>query len=471
MRNLLLQRKNRYAYADVLRVCLPLVLSMSATTAMEFTDRAFLSNYSIEAISAAVPASISAYLFMAFFGGIGSYAGVFIAQYYGSGAMDRIGRVLWQSIWLCLFSGVFFWLLALFAAKPVFTFAGHEPAVRELEEIYFSILCKGGMLQVAATTLATFFTGRGITRPVMIITVISVVVNIPLDYALIYGRWGLPELGIAGAGMATVSAWSVSCLLFIALIFTRNHNRNFGVLQNKGFDRVLFLRFLRYGIPGSLQFTLDILAFTLFILLVGRIGTLELAATNIVLSINALAFMPSMGVSQGISVMVGQALGRAKPNEARRAVWSSVHLLLLYILAIDLGFIFFPEIVLLPFIHAVPATSVLPITELCVSLLRVVSAYLFMDALYMIFSGALKGAGDTRFLMISVGVSSFFFLILPVYCGITRFNMGIIGAWLCVLLFVGILFALSAVRYRAGKWQKMLVIEREARTKAAKRNT
>ncbi|MFV0438342.1 MAG: MATE family efflux transporter [Desulfopila sp.] len=457
-----MQRQSRYPYSEVLRVCLPLVLGMSATTAMEFTDRAFLSNYSIEAISAAIPASISAFLFMAFFGGIGNYGGVFIAQYYGSGAMDRIGRVLWQSIWLCLFASVVFWLLAFFASEPLFAFAGHAPAVRILEERYFTILCMGGGLQVAATVLATFFTGRGITRPVMLITTISVAINIPLDYALIYGRWGLPELGIEGAGIATVSAWGVSCLLFAALIFTRDHDRRFGVYQNRGFDGKLFRRLLRYGIPGSLQFTLDILAFTLFILLVGRIGTRELAATNIVLAINALAFMPSMGVSQGISVMVGQALGRTRPVEAKGAVASAARLLLLYILVVDLGFIFFPELVLQPFLHAVPAESVEQITALCVDLLQVVAAYLFMDALYMIYSGALKGAGDTRFLMISVGITSLTVLVVPVYFGITRFGMGVIGAWLWVLVFVIVLFTLSAARYFGGKWQKMLVIEQEA---------
>ncbi len=454
--------KNRYAYNDVLQICLPLVLSMSATTVMEFTDRVFLSNYSIEAISAAVPAGITSFLFIAFFGGIGGYAGVFIAQYYGSGARDRIGRVLWQGIYFTLFSGLLFWLLALFATKPIFAFAGHEVAVRELEEIYFSILCKGAIFHVAGNTLATFFTGRGFTRPVMIITIISVLLNIPLDYALIYGHWGMPEMGIAGAGIATVSAWFIISLLLAVLIFTRKNNKQFGLLTNCQFDWPLFKRLLRFGIPGSLQFTLDILAFTLFILLVGRIGTLELAATNIVLSINAVAFMPSMGVSQGVSIMVGQALGRRDPGAAKRAVWSSIHLLLLYILVIDLSFIFFPEQVLAPFIHGADSSSIAAITETSTLLLQIIAAYLFLDSLYMVFSGALKGAGDTRFLMMSVGISSMLFLVFPVYFGITLFSMNITEAWTCVLLFIVVLFILSAGRYKVGKWQTMLVIEKNA---------
>lgn len=451
-------------YREIIRVCLPLVMGISATTVMEFTDRAFLANYSLEAISAATPAGIAAFLFMAFFGGVGGYAGVFIAQYSGSGAHERIGRVLWQGIYFSIFSGLIFWALSAWAAGPLFRLAGHSPEVQVLEEIYFTILCRGAILHVAVATLSTFFTGRGLTRPVMVISLIGMLINVPLDYALIFGRWGMPEMGIAGAAIATVASWAISLLLLIVLIFTREHDRCFAVFSSRRFDREIFLRLMRFGIPGSLQFSIDILAFTVFILLVGRIGTVELAATNIVLSINALAFMPSMGVSQGISILVGQALGRRRPDQARQAVWSGIHMLLIYIGIIDLFFIFCPETVLLPFIAADQDQAVsAQVLENAVDILRIVSAYLFFDALYMVFSGALKGAGDTRFLMLCVGIASLACLILPVGWGIASFGMGIHTAWLCVLLFVFVLFLLSAGRYRKGKWQKMFVIEDSAR--------
>jgi multidrug resistance protein, MATE family len=449
-------------YRDVLRVCLPLVLGMSATTVMEFTDRIFLSNYSIEAISAVVPAGITAYLFLAFLGGITGYAGVFIAQYFGSGSTTRIGAVLWQGIYFTLFSALVCWLLAILATGPIFTFAGHADDVRLLEEVYFSILCKGAFLHIAVCTLSTFFTGRGITRPVMIITLIGVGVNIPLDYALIYGKWGLPELGVTGAATATVMAWGVNFLLLAVLTFTPQNNKDFGVFSAWQIDWKLLLRLLHFGIPGSLQFTLDILAFTIFILLVGRIGTEQLAATNIVLSINAVAFMPSMGVSQGITVMVGQALGRKNILEAQTSVRKAIHLLLAYIICIDLLFIFLPEPILTLFIReAGGAGSINTVMDTGIQLLRIISAYLLLDALYMVFSGALKGAGDTRFLMFSIGISSLFCLILPVYFGINHFGMGVQAAWSCVLLFIIVLFLLSAGRYKTGKWKKMLVIEKE----------
>jgi len=451
-------KNNRYQ--EVTAVCLPLVLSMSAATLMTFTDRVFLANYSLNAISAALPASITSYLFVAFFGGVGGYAGVFIAQYTGRGSHLKVGKVLWQGIYFTLASGIFFWLLALFATEPIFSLAGHSEEVQELERIYFSLLCNGAIFSVATVTLSTFFTGRGLTRPVMLITFFAVAINIPLDYALIFGYGIIPELGIKGAAIATVTAWIIEVVFLVVLIFTRIHNHLYGVFTGYQFDRAIFTRLMLFGIPGSLQFTLDILAFTLFVLIVGRIGTLELAATNIVISINSLAFMPSMGISQGVSVLVGQALGRKKPKQAVSFVWSATQLLAVYIICIDLLFIFAPEFVLAPFISEQQTIAdQIVILDLCKRLLHIISAYLLFDGLYMVFSGALRGAGDTRFMMWAIALISLTCFVLPVFIGVQFFKMTIISAWLLVMLFIFLLFIISGWRYRSGTWKKMLVIE------------
>lgn len=440
-------------------------MSMSATTVMEFTDRVFLSNYSVNAISAVAPAGITAYLFMAFLGGVAGYSQVFIAQYYGAGKNSRIGSTLWQGIYFSLCSGIIFWALSWFAAEPIFRIAGHPPEIFSLEVLYFNILCRGAVFHVAMNALSAFFAGRGITRPVMIFHIFGMLINIPLDYALIFGAWGLPELGVQGAALATVAAWLIITVLLTVFIFTPPNIERYNLLSTWTFDKNLFLRFMKFGIPGSLQFTLDILAFTVFILLVGRIGKYELAATNIVISINALAFMPSMGVSQGVSALVGQALGRGKPHDARAVAWSSAHLLLIYILCVDMLFIFYPDKLLMLFIpHGQSEEEYRQILFLAVPLLRIVSIYLIFDAMYMVFSGVLKGAGDTRFIMWCIGLASFFCMIAPVYFGITYLSFTIGQAWYCVLVFIGTLFLIAAVRYRKGKWQRMLVIERDAVT-------
>ena len=193
-------------YREVLRVSLPLVVSMSSTMIMEFTDRIFLANYSLDAIAAALPAGITSFLFISFFMGTAQYLNVFVAQYTGSGTLHRVGAVLWQGIYFSVLSGVAMAGL-YFLAEPLFRLGGHSPEVQALEVVYFRILCLGSGILIIGTSLSCFFSGRGRTRPVMILNMIGTLFNIPLDYALINGIWIFPEWGIRGAAIATVMSW------------------------------------------------------------------------------------------------------------------------------------------------------------------------------------------------------------------------------------------------------------------------
>ncbi|MGD2186694.1 MAG: MATE family efflux transporter [Desulfobacterales bacterium] len=446
-------------YREVFRISLPLVVSMSSTMIMEFTDRIFLANYSLDAIAAALPAGITSYLFISFFLGTAQYLNVFVAQYTGSGTLHRVGAVLWQGIYFSVLSGAAMACL-YFLAEPLFGVSGHSPEVQALEVIYFRILCLGSGILITGTSLSCFFSGRGLTRPVMIINMAGTLFNIPLDYALINGFWFFPQWGILGAGIATVMSWSLVTLVFGLMVFTRKNDRVFKVISHRTFETSLFGRLMRYGVPSAIQFSMDIFAFTFFILMVGRIGKLELAVTNIVLSINSLAFMPMMGFSLGTSTLVGQALGRNRVNEALAATRATIHIVLGYIFLLLLLFLLVPHPLLELFRpHHMTPEGYTAIREAGTILLRFVAAYLFFDALYMVCIGVLKGAGDTRFIMWSIGLLSLAVMILPIYIGVELFGAGLYYAWSCATLFVFCLFASSFWRYLQGRWKKMRVIE------------
>lgn len=451
------RKKSRYR--DVSKVCVPLVTGMAATTVMEFTDRIFLAHYSVNAISAVVPAGVTAFLLLCFFGGIAGYTSVFIAQYQGSGQSEKIGLILWQGIFFTFFSGVVLLLSAFFATGPFFSLIGHSLEIRILEIRYFKILCQGGVLHVLIQTLSGFFTGRGMTRPVMIANIVGMVVNIPLNYAMINGIWGAPELGITGAGIATVVSWGVTVLCLALSVFTSSFVRQFRLLEMIEFDREIFIRLLRFGAPGALQFSLDIFAFTFFILIVGRMGTVPLAASNIVLSISSIAFMPALGFSFGMSSMTGQALGKGEPGVARAAIWSGIHLLILYTILLDCFFVFAPETIIALFMTpGEMGGEYEKILQMGSTLLRMVSVYVLLDVFYMIFAAALKGAGDTRFLLCLLFWGSLVCMILPLSIGIRFLGMGIYAAWSCIIVFIGFLAVATALRYHGRKWEGMLVI-------------
>ena len=455
-------KKEAKPYREVLRVSLPLVVSMSSTMIMEFTDRIFLANYSLDAIAAALPAGITSFLFISFFLGTAQYINVFVAQYTGSGKLQRVGAVLWQGIYFSILSAVAMAAL-YFLAEPLFRLGGHSPEVQVLEVIYFRILCLGSGILIIGTSLSCFFSGRGRTRPVMIINMIGTLFNIPLDYALINGIWIFPEWGIRGAAIATVMSWSLMTIIFALMVFTRKNDRIFKVRSQHAFEADLFGRLMRYGMPSAIQFCMDIFAFTFFLLMVGRIGKLELAVTNIVLSINSLAFMPMMGFSLGTSTLVGQALGRNRVDQALAATRATIHIVLFYIFWLLLLFLFVPQPLLELFRpnHMSPE-SYAAIRQAGVILLRFVSVYIFFDALYMVCIGVLKGAGDTRFIMWSIGLLSLVVMILPVFIGVELFGAGLYYAWSCATCFIFFLFAASFWRYRQGRWKKVRVIEQTA---------
>jgi len=454
------QKKSRYR--EVSRICIPLVTGMAATTVMEFTDRIFLSHYSVDAISAVVPAGVTAFLVLVFLGGIASYISVFIAQYSGAGRLDKIGATLWQGIFFTLFSGIILLLIAAFVSKPLFALVAHGMEIQLLEEQYFSILCQGGILHVAIQTLSGFFTGRGMTRPVMIANILGMVVNIPLNYCLIFGAWIFPELGIVGAAIATVVSWGVIILCLAPPIFAKRFRKDFRLMETCRVDWKIMKRILKYGVPGALQFSLDVFAFTFFIPIVGRMGTMPLDGSNIVISISSLAFMVALGFSFGISSLVGQSLGAGKPQEARSAVWSGIHILMAYTLMLDACLIFFSEPIVALFIDVEDVGgNYQELLEMASVLLKFVAVYILFDVFYMTFTAALKGAGDTRFLLILISCATILLMLTPLIVGINYFGMGIYMAWSCIVVFIGSLALLTSLRFRGGKWENMLVIAEE----------
>ena len=446
-------------YREVLAISLPLVASMGSITVMQFTDRVFLANYSVDAIAAALPAGIASFTFIAFFMGVANYTNVFVAQYTGARAFNRVGAALWQGIYFSLAAAA---LLALmcFVSDSLFDLIGHSPHIRSLEVTYFNILTLGAGLVVLNSAMACFYTGRGLTWTVMLVNMAGAALNIPLDYCLIYGVGPFPKLGIVGAGIATVIASATITVLFIILIFRKRNRSRFATWQARAFDRELFGRMMRYGLPSGIQFFLEIFGFTFFVQMVGRLGDLELAASNIVLAIESLSFLPMVGFHIGNATLMGQAIGRGRPEEGAYATTSAIHITLVYMMFLAVVFVLTPE----PLLRLFRADQHTPaqytdIMALGVILLRFVAAFSFFDALNLIFSSAIKGAGDTRFIMWTIGALSLGVMIIPVYVAVEVVGAGIYAAWTLATVYVCALGLAFMLRYRQGKWKRMRVIE------------
>ena len=445
-------------YRRILKVSMPLVASLGATTVMEFTDRLFLARYSLDAIAAATPAGIMALLAMTVFLGTTSYVSVFVAQYTGQGRPEMVGRIVWQGVYVALLAALALAVLALFSDR-IFALAGHAPEIRELESIYFRVLCLGAGIHLAGGALAGFFTGLGRTRVVMLANVAGMLVNIPLDYCLINGVGPFPELGIFGAGLATVLAWGViTAILWLAM--RRREHARFRLGLDRRLRPDLWMRLMRFGLPSGMEFFLDIFAFTVFIFVVGRLGTLELAATNIALNINALAFMPLVGFAMGTSALVGQAMGAGRPDDVPLVVRASLMLTFAYLAVMSALFLLAPEAVLGLFQpRDMDPDAFAAVVGMGRTLLMIVVAYLFFDGVSFIVYGALKGAGDTFFVMASRFALVALVMVAPILVG-ARLGLGLYYFWAVSCTFLVVLSLVGWWRFRQGKWRDMLVVER-----------
>lgn len=457
---MLIKRWNaRGGYKESLIIGLPLVISMLSSTIMTFTDRIFLGKYSVEALGASLPASIAAFLFLSFFFGVVEYIGVFIAQYTGSSQPERVGAALWQGLWFCLPAGLFFASL-WFIAEPLFAFGGHPKEIQELEVVYFRVLTLGSGPFLAGICLSCFFSGRGMTKPVMIVSLAAATINIPLDYCLINGVGPFPELGIVGAGIATVIGYTLPMICYGFMIFTEKNECQYGVRSNRKLDTKLFRRFMKFGLPGGFQFFMDIFAISFFVFMVGRIGPVELAATNIAISIDTLAFLPMIGMHVAASIMVGQAMGRSEPELAAYATKSVLHIALVYMGTMAIVFVLFPEMLLELFrTHGDVGNDFGPVVDMGVILLRYVAVFTIIDAVAIIYMGGLKGAGDTRFIMLTMSLASLCCMVLPILALNYLGMMGVDGPWFCLLLYVSVLAVVFMYRFRKGPWREINVIE------------
>jgi MATE family multidrug resistance protein len=361
-----------------------------------------------------------------------------VAQYYGAGKFHKIGETLRHGVYIALIGSFIIFFIG-FLAEPIFRIIGHGAEVEKLESEYFKILCFGSIGPIASSVFAGFYTGRGQNKPVMWVNFISLGINTVLDYALIFGEFGFPEMGIRGAAIATIIAGAAPIIIYGYFIFGREYNIKYKTLSNFKFNEELLERMLKFGLPNGVHFFIEIAGFTAFLLILGRIGMIELAATNIAFNINTIAFMPMIGIGIAISMLIGQNIGRGRIDIAERFVWQGFLICFIYMGLIALTYFFLPNIYIYPFEVNADPVEFIAIKKFTIVLLKFVAVYSIFDTLNLVFASAIKGAGDTRFVMIIGLLLSLFVLVIPSYIVLVVMQRGLYSAWLIASIYISIL--------------------------------
>jgi MATE family multidrug resistance protein len=220
----------------------------------------------------------------------------------------------------------------------------------------------------------------------------------------------------------------------------------------------MMARLLRFGSPSGLQFLLETVGFTLLILVVGRLGEESLVATNLAFNIKCLVWMPIGGLATTVATIVGQQLGRGRPELAARATWTAFSIALAYTGTLAMLYVLGPDLLLAAHASGMSPERFAGLRSTTILLLQFVAAYCLFDAMNLIFASAIKGAGDTRFVLATALILS----PLPVvasWVGIHWLGAGLIWCWSAVTLGACLSGIIFLTRFVQGRWRHMRVIE------------
>jgi MATE family multidrug resistance protein len=436
---------------DVFKIALPLILVASSNSIKLFSDRSMLSHYSNAQMEAAFTSGITYFTMLIFFIAVVSYCNVFVSQFYGAKKYSEIGKVIWQGIFISLFAGIilgtgYFW------SDYLFSFLGRDAEMHRNQVAYVKVLYISSFFPLCMATLTNFWGGLGKTWLVLLIEGTTVILNVILNYCLIFGRFGFPECGLLGAAYATAASTVVGVVVAFIIFLSKSNREQFNTLPDKFFDFQLAKKIFIYGSQNGIRAVLDVGAFNVFVILLSFYGPLVGEASTIVFTVNALSFIPLFGIGNSVSILVGHGIGSKDIEMSKRVVGSGLKILLIY-MSIVLSLLTLCNDIPLS-LFSFDSKELYDMTKL---FMYFVACELFFNGFSILYSSAISGAGDTAFPMKITLYVSWGVFVLPLLI-IYFSGVSYMIAWGIFAFHVFPKAVILYLRYRDGVWQKMSVI-------------
>lgn len=433
----------------VLAMAWPVVVTNLLQSLALTVDLVMVGRLGATALAATGVATQVFYVGMVVANGLAAGATALVARAYGAGDKDAADRAATMSVVLALILSAPLMLFTYFADEPLLRLLGADATTLEQGGLvlrWLALGIPGNMLIVAATGALQ---GSGDTRPALWIGIAVNVVNLVLDWALIFGRLGAPQLGLAGAAIATSASFTAGGIAFLVLL--RRGRRPVRLRRIGAGAWALAKRIGHVGAPAGLEQLVLSLGFTAYLVLILHFGASALAAHQIGLRVQSFAFMPGFGFAAAAAALVGQGLGAGKPREAEADGWT----------AIGMGLAVMMTMGLIMFALARPLASLFTdepsALDLGVKWIHVLVLAMPAIAFHFTAAGALRGAGDTRFPLI-VSFAGLWLVRLPVawLLGI-HYGMGMTGVWAGYLIEYYGRAIITTIRFARGRWTTLQV--------------
>lgn len=438
---------------ELLALALPLMLTSLSGLLMIFADRLLLSHYSSEAHNIAVGASTVGWSFLFGWMVLTSISEVFVAQYNGAGMRSRLGEPVWQTIWISVLLCLFFLPLSIWGGSWFFGSGAALAAERE----YFGIMVIFGPFYAFYAALCGFFIGQGKTRLITVVVVVANVVNILLDWALIFGVAGVMEpMGVKGAAIATSLATVFQgCILFVIFLSPTNR-KEYGTSQWK-LKWTVFKDCVRVGLPTALFVIVEILAYGIYYGFMREKGINYITVTGICQTMLLLFFFFSDGMNKATATVVGNLIGAGRSHLILKVIKSGLLLNVIFLVLLLLSFWLGMPLIIDQFLPFADSTFLSEIDSALKISLILMAFYIFFEGIRMQFGGVLTAAGDTLFLMIIGALSVWGMMLLPVYIFIVQFDAPVEFASMICMIYSAAACCIYYWRIANGKWRSLSI--------------
>ncbi|MFM8643042.1 MAG: MATE family efflux transporter [Phycisphaerales bacterium] len=464
----------RGAVAEVWRIAWPTVLTMVSYTIMQFVDAAMVAQLGPVEVAAQGNGGVWSWAVIFSVVGVLTVVNTFVSQAVGARRPHEVARYAWGGVWL----GVIAWVVLLvplgFALPLAFALMGHSPRMTELESGYATILVLGSVVTVVGKAMSNFFFGIQRPRVIAVAAIAGNVVNVLLNYALIYGEEGLPSMGlpgvpgcaamgVPGAALATVIGTAVEASVPAALFLGRRMDREYGIRRAWRPDVAAMRDLVRLGAPASLQQGSEILTWAIFMtVLVGRFGDVALSAGWSTQRYLHLSFMPAVGFSIAATSLVGRHIGAGRPDLAVSRARVALAIAVAYMGACAVLMLAFrgPMISIFASGARTSPEVAAQVIEVGSSLMVAAALFQVFDAVGIVILGALRGAGDTLW----PGLVTVFLSWTIIVGGgwlVTEHapQLGPLGPWIAAGVYIAVLAGVLGFRWKRGAWRAIRILE------------
>jgi len=440
----------------MLKLAGPMIVTTISFTIMQFVDRFMVSRLGTAALAAILPAGFVSFIPGAFVVGVFVSIATFVSQSLGRGEREGCSSYCWQAIYMGLAYSAVVVVIMWPAAPAIFRVLGHEPEVAGMEVVYFRIMLYANAVAVFVWSSSQFF--MGIHRPIiaMYSALCAQVVNVAANYILIFGKFGFPAMGIAGAGWGTFIGIVVGAGIRMVVFLNSDINSEFASRRTTKIDFAKMSDLLKVGLPAGFELMLNVALWGVILFwLVGRFGKEAQAATSAVLSCTSVSIMPIVGIKIALTAAVGKAIGGGREDVAIKQTNICLRLGLVYMGLVGLCFFVFRDALM----GLWSADD--KVIGIGVNVLICAAIYQVFHAARTVYSGSLRGAGDTLWLAI---VSAFGAVVILGLGGlfIVEFlpGLGSLGPWIAATLSIVAVGLANRWRFKSNKWMEIDLFKR-----------